>query len=345
MASLNIEWRNDIFAVLVNGVRFEAHINGRQPAPSNTPVEVLVRTKTIRFEPNTYEVMSGRAEDFFWDSHLDQPVVGWRQITEDELSSYEADALMPQDHAADIHAAGVAHFEELVKQGDGFAAQAKPELHHGVAHQGQDFTRMVPRRLPDGKFAKKVDGTPQTETVLAEVVHENTLGPGTDQIPAREHPYVAIDKDGTVTPIEGRHPGLQLNPKDAIGRAKVPFSTIPGPVLAEIALALGEGARKYGRHNWRKADIYASVYYDGALRHLVSWWEGEDIDPDSGVSHITKAIAGLIIARDAMMTGRMRDDRPPFTHDQSFMFDMNRAMGEIVDKYPDPVAPFTRQSS
>lgn len=141
------------------------------------------------------------------------------------------------------------------------------------------------------------------------------------------------------------HPGLQLNPKDAIGRAKVPFSTIPGPVLAEIALALGEGARKYGRHNWRKADIYASVYYDGALRHLVSWWEGEDIDPDSGVSHITKAIAGLIIARDAMMTGRMRDDRPPFTHDQSFMFDMNRAMGEIVDKYPNPVAPFTRQSS
>src|ERR1700761_3416714 len=81
------------------------------------------------------------------------------------------------------------------------------------------------------------------------------------------------------------------NPKDAVGTGKVPVSTVSAPVIAEVGLAMLEGARKYGRHNYRAIGVRASVYYDAAQRHLMAWWEGQDIDPASGLSHVSKAIA------------------------------------------------------
>jgi hypothetical protein len=116
------------------------------------------------------------------------------------------------------------------------------------------------------------------------------------------------------------------NPKDAIGTAKVPISmvsmqviyeleTYMGPVnpivLAELGLAMMEGALKYGRHNYRIAGVRASVYYDAAFRHRAAWILGQDIDPDSGVSHVTKGIATLTVLRDSMIQGNWTDDRPP----------------------------------
>src|ERR1017187_2135606 len=99
------------------------------------------------------------------------------------------------------------------------------------------------------------------------------------------------------------------NPKDAIAASKVPMSCIPAGVLAEVAVAMYEGACKYGRHNYRQGGVQASIYYDATQRHLMSWWEGEDLDPDTnmapdkeerdGLSHITKAIASLVVLRDA----------------------------------------------
>src|SRR5687768_13599454 len=102
------------------------------------------------------------------------------------------------------------------------------------------------------------------------------------------------------------------NPKDAVGTAKVPiFSVLPFRVLSGIALALMEGARKYGRHNYREVGVRASVYVDALGRHLGAWWEGEDIDAESGLSHIDKAIATLCVLRDSMYHGNWTDDRPP----------------------------------
>lgn len=103
----------------------------------------------------------------------------------------------------------------------------------------------------------------------------------------------------------------QTNPKDLIGVNKAPMSTVPANVMAELGVAMLEGASKYGRHNYRVAGVRASVYYDATIRHLFAWWEGEDLDPDSGMSHITKAIASLTVLRDAMIQGMSTDDRPP----------------------------------
>lgn len=77
----------------------------------------------------------------------------------------------------------------------------------------------------------------------------------------------------------------------------------------EVWVALFEGARKYSPWNWRFERVNECVYIDAAVGHLLSYRAGESTDPDSGLSHITKAIAGLLILRDAQMHGSSIDDR------------------------------------
>jgi hypothetical protein len=118
----------------------------------------------------------------------------------------------------------------------------------------------------------------------------------------------------------------ETNPKDAVAAAqgRLQFSVIPWRavprmpatpsewvVYTEVALAMAEGAWKYGRHNYRVAGVRASVYFDAAMRHLVALELGEEIDPDSGVHHYAKALAGLLVLRDAIIGGMCTDDRPP----------------------------------
>jgi hypothetical protein len=123
------------------------------------------------------------------------------------------------------------------------------------------------------------------------------------------------------------------NPKDIVGTQKAPMSTVSAPVMAEIGVAMLEGACKYGRHNYRAVGVRASVYYDATMRHLMSWWEGEDVDPDSGMSHVTKAITSLVVLRDAMIRGLVRDDRPPSS--LGFYPELNELSSGIINRHKD----------
>lgn len=124
------------------------------------------------------------------------------------------------------------------------------------------------------------------------------------------------------------------NPKDAIGVSKAYLSVLPLGVMMEVALGMLEGGLKYGRHNYRIAGVRASVYFDATVRHLFDWWEGEDIDPDSELSHITKAIASLTVLRDAMQNGRWTDDRPPPMRSKTWLKQLNAKAKTLLDKYP-----------
>lgn len=123
------------------------------------------------------------------------------------------------------------------------------------------------------------------------------------------------------------------NPKDMMGVMKAPMSTVSAPVMAEVGVAMLEGALKYGRHNYRAVGVRASVYYDATMRHLMDWWEGQDIDPDSGMSHITKAITSLVVLRDSMIQGNWSDDRPP--HSPEFYAELNQRVAALREKYSD----------
>ena len=130
------------------------------------------------------------------------------------------------------------------------------------------------------------------------------------------------------------------NPKDSIGSQKVPLHLVSSPVLLEMSLGMLEGACKYGAHNYRVAGVRGSVYYDAAMRHLMAWWEGEDIDPESGIHHLGKAMSCLSVLRDAMIQDNWYDDRPPKTKD-GWVQEMNKKAKEILAKYPNPVKPYT----
>lgn len=131
------------------------------------------------------------------------------------------------------------------------------------------------------------------------------------------------------------------NPKDSVGIKKVPFSTVPAIPTAEVGLAMLEGALKYGRHNYRAIGVRASVYYDAALRHLTSWWEGQDTDPDSGLPHIAKAMACLYVMRDSQLIGNFVDDRPP-SHVDDWQVRLNEIASRLIDKYPEPKQAFVK---
>lgn len=122
------------------------------------------------------------------------------------------------------------------------------------------------------------------------------------------------------------------NPKDALGIAKAPMSCVPVNVVAELGVAMMEGALKYGRYNWRTADVRGSVYFDAAIRHLFAWWEGENIDPDSGMSHVVKAMASLCVLRDGMQQPGFTDDRPGVNTKLKYA-ELNKHVVKLLMKY------------
>ena len=134
----------------------------------------------------------------------------------------------------------------------------------------------------------------------------------------------------------------ESNPKDAIGSRKAPTHLIPCRVMYELGLAMLEGACKYGAHNYRVAGVRASVYYDACRRHLDAFWEGESLDPDSGLPHIVKAIACLTVLRDSQHMGNWVDDRPPRLPGGVCMPGLNGMASNIIDRCEKPVEPFTQ---
>ena len=89
-----------------------------------------------------------------------------------------------------------------------------------------------------------------------------------------------------------------------------PLHTLPWQVVLEMALGMMEGGRKYGRHNYRAIGVRASVYYDATMRHLTDYLAGNNIDQESGLSHLSKALSSSQVLMDSMVMGNWEDDRP-----------------------------------
>ena len=126
------------------------------------------------------------------------------------------------------------------------------------------------------------------------------------------------------------------NPKDAIGVKKWrQFAVVPMQVLWEVGVGMLEGALKYGRHNYRASGVRSSVYVDAAIGHIQCWFEGQDLDPDTQLSHITKAICSLVVLRDAEMNKFLVDDRPPSVDVESHSERLQKIVEDMFAKHAD----------
>lgn len=62
------------------------------------------------------------------------------------------------------------------------------------------------------------------------------------------------------------------------------FTLLPWPAVEEIVKVLEFGAKKYSRDNWKH--VAAERYTKAAFRHLVAYNQGEELDQESGLSHL-----------------------------------------------------------
>lgn len=129
------------------------------------------------------------------------------------------------------------------------------------------------------------------------------------------------------------HDLKESNPKAAVGVRKASLSVVPMDVVLEASLGMLEGAAKYGKANYLNSGAKASVYFDGTQRHLNQWWLGEDVDLDSGLHHISKAISSLMVLRACMLAKKFTDDRPP--HTGFCIRGLNEQAAGILDKHAD----------
>jgi hypothetical protein len=105
---------------------------------------------------------------------------------------------------------------------------------------------------------------------------------------------------------------VKQNPKyvQAQKDGKAPLEYLLPSLWEEDARVHKHGADKYGIRNWRKDSILASTYNAAILRHFKAYFEdGENIDPDSGESHLTHIRACCAVMRDAEIHGTLIDDR------------------------------------
>ena len=100
------------------------------------------------------------------------------------------------------------------------------------------------------------------------------------------------------------------NPKTAIGVTKPSFDAVPPVAFIELGAGMADGKRKYGHMNWREKTVSSTVYYNAMLRHIFSWFDGEDRASDSGVHHLGHVMACCAILLDASASGKLNDDRP-----------------------------------
>lgn len=116
--------------------------------------------------------------------------------------------------------------------------------------------------------------------------------------------------DQNLTPIfDALETAKPSNPKDCLGSLKVPLHLWPETATVMGSLGLLDGALKYGRANFRVIGIRYSIYIDALRRHVNALFEGEDLDPDSGLPHEAHALACLAIIIDAKAAGKLTDDR------------------------------------
>lgn len=74
---------------------------------------------------------------------------------------------------------------------------------------------------------------------------------------------------------------------------KVRMDLLSPLFLLNTADVLTYGAKKYEAHNWLKGINYSRVFA-AMQRHLWAWWNGEENDPETGLSHLSHASCCLM---------------------------------------------------
>jgi hypothetical protein len=89
------------------------------------------------------------------------------------------------------------------------------------------------------------------------------------------------------------------------GVKPVDYSLIPWGAMAKVAEHYHKGAQKYSAHNWRKGYEW-SKSFAAMMRHATNFWNGQDIDPETGSPELAA------VAFHALTLLEFMDQHPDF---------------------------------
>jgi hypothetical protein len=85
-----------------------------------------------------------------------------------------------------------------------------------------------------------------------------------------------------------------INQKDTKG--KLQLTLVPPDAFEQVAKVFDDGAKKYGKNNWKvNAAFDVPLYADALYRHLLAYLKGETFDPDTGSHHLAHVAANAMI--------------------------------------------------
>jgi hypothetical protein len=92
---------------------------------------------------------------------------------------------------------------------------------------------------------------------------------------------------------------------------KTELNLLPVLALEKIGSVFSFGAKKYSNYNWSKGLLYSRIFA-ATLRHLFSWWKGEELDEESGKSHLYHAGCCILMLIETQELELGEDDRPQY---------------------------------
>lgn len=89
---------------------------------------------------------------------------------------------------------------------------------------------------------------------------------------------------------------------------KLPLHLLSTEAMNQTAAVLKFGAQKYAEHNWRNGFAWSRPL-SAAMRHITAFNDGEDKDPESGLSHLAHAACCIMFLLEFEKTHQHLDDR------------------------------------
>lgn len=77
-------------------------------------------------------------------------------------------------------------------------------------------------------------------------------------------------------------------------KGKPEVSQLDPRFIQELADLMTASAEKYGKYNWALGQEYHTPF-DSCMRHMLKFIKGEDLDDESGKSHLLHAAANIMI--------------------------------------------------
>ena len=89
---------------------------------------------------------------------------------------------------------------------------------------------------------------------------------------------------------------------------KLPVNLLSSEALLQTAAVMKFGADKYSEHNWRSGFAWSRPLA-AAMRHIMAFNDGEDCDPESGLSHLAHAMCCIMFLLEFQKTHPELDNR------------------------------------